>query len=114
MDAEVERLNKEKESAVAEGDFERAAHLRDQADRFNRKKVKNTREWRKQSQASAAVDAQTVAAAVGAITGVPLGRPTGDAGARLLNMEEALNQAIVGKPEAVARVARAGRTSRAG
>src|SRR5207249_2053938 len=39
IDAQLEQLNQEKEAAVAEQDFEKAAHLRDRAD-----KLKQTRE----------------------------------------------------------------------
>ena len=38
IDEEVERLNKEKEEAVANQDFEKAAALRDQADKLKKKK----------------------------------------------------------------------------
>ena len=38
IDDEVERLNKEKEEAVANQDFEKAAALRDQADKLKKKK----------------------------------------------------------------------------
>src|SRR5205807_2294212 len=34
LDAQIEQLNQEKEAAVAEQDFEKAAHLRDQADKL--------------------------------------------------------------------------------
>src|SRR5829696_5400573 len=37
IDAQIEQLNQEKESAVAEQDFEKAAHLRDQADKLKKK-----------------------------------------------------------------------------
>src|SRR5438445_4782960 len=46
LDAQIEQLNQEKESAVAEQDFEKAAHLRDQADKLKKKKESITREWR--------------------------------------------------------------------
>ena len=38
LDAQIEQLNQEKEAAVAEQDFEKAAHLRDQADKLKKKK----------------------------------------------------------------------------
>src|SRR5579884_1882687 len=38
IDAQIEQLNQEKEAAVAEQDFEKAAHLRDQADKLKKKK----------------------------------------------------------------------------
>jgi ATP-dependent Clp protease ATP-binding subunit ClpC len=44
--AQIERLNGQKESAVAEQDFDRAAGLRDQADRLKRRREALVREWR--------------------------------------------------------------------
>src|SRR6266496_228510 len=38
LDAQIEQLNQEKEAAVAEQDFEKAAHLRDQADKVKKEK----------------------------------------------------------------------------
>ena len=38
IDDQIEQLNQEKEAAVAEQDFEKAAHLRDQADKLKKKK----------------------------------------------------------------------------
>ena len=38
LDGQIEQLNQEKEAAVAEQDFEKAAHLRDQADKLKKKK----------------------------------------------------------------------------
>src|SRR5262245_42303413 len=46
MDGEITRLNKEKEEAVANQDFERAADLRDQAFKLGKKKEEIQREWR--------------------------------------------------------------------
>ncbi len=46
IDAEVDTLNKDKEEAVANQDFERAASLRDQADKLKKKKQNITRDWR--------------------------------------------------------------------
>ena len=50
IDEEVEQLNHEKEEAVANQDFEKAASLRDQADKLKKKKNDITREWREKSQ----------------------------------------------------------------
>jgi ATP-dependent Clp protease ATP-binding subunit ClpC len=45
LDGKIESLNQEKEAAVAEQDFEKAAHFRDQADKIKRDKERITREW---------------------------------------------------------------------
>ncbi|MEK6236722.1 MAG: AAA family ATPase, partial [Planctomycetales bacterium] len=49
IDEEVDRLNKEKEEAVANQDFEKAAGLRDQADKLKKKKGEMHREWREKA-----------------------------------------------------------------
>jgi hypothetical protein len=46
LDAQIDALNREKEGAVAGQDFERAAHLRDQADRLKRQRRTLILEWR--------------------------------------------------------------------
>lgn len=45
LDAQIEPLNHQKEAAVDARDFERAAHLRDQADKLKKQKVALLRQW---------------------------------------------------------------------
>src|SRR5499426_1045952 len=49
IDAQIEQLNQEKEAGVAEQDFEKAAHLRDQADKLKKRKDTVLRDWREKS-----------------------------------------------------------------
>jgi ATP-dependent Clp protease ATP-binding subunit ClpC len=49
LDVEIERFTEEKEGAVAEHDFEKAAHLRDQADRLKKRRESIIREWRRKT-----------------------------------------------------------------
>src|SRR5439155_26574809 len=75
IDDEVERLNKEKEEAVANQDFEKAAALRDQADKLKKKKDQITKEWRDKSrETDGVVDEEIVAEVVSKMTGIPLTR----------------------------------------
>src|SRR3982075_1250028 len=75
LDGQIEQLNQEKEAAVAEQDFEKAAHLRDQADKLKKKKESITREWRdKSKEIDGLVDAEVIAEVVSKMTGVPLKR----------------------------------------
>src|SRR5262249_3552215 len=55
VDAEIEQLNQLKERAVVEQDFEFAAYLRDQADRFRRKRENFVRIWRARVETLAAI-----------------------------------------------------------
>src|ERR1700691_4012911 len=75
IDAQIEQLNQEKEAAVAEQDFEKAAHLRDQADKLKKKKEQINREWREKSkEIDGVVDDEVIREVVSKITGVPLKR----------------------------------------
>ena len=77
LDDEVENLNKEKEEAVANQDFEKAAALRDQADKLKKKKQMITHEWREKSrETDGVVDEEVIAEVVSKITGIPLTRMT--------------------------------------
>jgi len=65
IDSQVEQLNQEKEAAVAEQDFEKAAHLRDQADKLKKKKESIQREWReKAKEIDGIVDDEVIAEVV--------------------------------------------------
>ncbi len=115
IDEEVERLNKDKEEAVANQDFEKAAALRDQADKLRKKKDLITREWREKSrQSDGVVDEEVVAEVVSKMTGIPLTRLSTEDSLRLMKMEDDLHKRVISQDEAVKAVARAVRRSRSG
>ncbi len=115
LDAQMEQLIQEKEAAVAEQDFEKAAHLRDQADKLKKKKETITREWREKSKViDGIVDKDVIAEVVSKITGVPLKRLEDNETARLLQMEDELHRQVVSQHEAISAIAKAVRKSRAG
>ncbi|MFN7628064.1 MAG: ATP-dependent Clp protease ATP-binding subunit [Pirellula sp.] len=115
IDEDVERLNKEKEDAVANQDFEKAAALRDQADKLRRKKEQITRDWREKSrEADGVVDEEVIAEVVSKMTGIPLTRLSTEDSLRLMNMESELHKRVVSQEQAVAAVAKAVRRSRSG
>ena len=60
------------------------------------------------------VDAQAVAEIVQGWTGIPVGQMKGDELRNVLTLQETLGQRVVGQPHALAAVAEAVRTSRAG
>src|SRR5688572_25197895 len=112
IDEEVEKLNKDKEEAVAQQDFEKAAALRDQADKLKKKKDNITREWREKSQQTdGTVDAETIAEVVSKMTGVPLTRLSSEDTVRLLEMEKELHRRVVSQDEAIKVVCKAVRRS---
>ena len=115
IDEEVERLNKEKEEAVANQDFEKAAALRDQADKLKKKKQNMTRDWRDKSrEADGVVDEEVVAEVVSKMTGIPLTRMSTEDSKRLMAMEDELHRKVIGQNEAIKSIAKAVRRSRSG
>src|SRR5437870_5921517 len=115
IDTQIEQLNQEKEAAVAEQDFEKAAHLRDQADKLKKKKETITREWReKAKEIDGVVDEEVIAEVVSKMTGVPLKRLESDETQRLLRMEDELHKQVISQHEAIVAIAKAVRKSRAG
>jgi ATP-dependent Clp protease ATP-binding subunit ClpC len=115
IDEQVEKLNKEKEEAVANQDFEKAANLRDSADKLRRKKEQITREWRDKSrETDGLVDEDVIAEVVSKMTGIPLTRLSTEDSVRLMNMEAELHKRVVSQEQAVAAVAKAVRRSRSG
>src|SRR5437763_446973 len=115
IDGQIEQLNTEKEAAVAEQDFEKAAHLRDQADKLKKRKDQVTREWRdKAKETDGIVDEEVIAEVVSKMTGVPLKRLGDDETQRLLKMEDELHGTVISQHEAIVAIAKAVRKSRAG
>ena len=109
IDEEVEKLNKEKEEAVANQDFEKAAALRDQADKLKKKKQTITHEWREKSrETDGVVDEEVIAEVVSKITGVPLTRMSTEDSMRLMKMEEELHKRVVSQDEAIKSVGEGG------
>ena len=115
LDDQIERLNQDKEEAVANQDFERAAALRDQADKLKKKKETINREWRERSkEVDGTVDEEVVAEVVSKMTGVPLTRLEAEETARLIAMEGEIQKRVISQSEAIKRISQAVRRSRAG
>lgn len=115
IDEEVERLNKEKEDAVANQDFEKAAALRDQADKLKKKKANITREWREKSrETDGVVDEEVIAEVISKMTGIPLTRMTTEDSMRLMKMEGDLHGRVISQDEAIKSISKAVRRSRSG
>ena len=115
IDEDVERLNKEKEEAVANQDFEKAAALRDQADKQKKRKQTILKEWRNTSRESdGVVDKEVIAEVISKMTGVPLTRMTTEDSIRLMEMEAELHKKVISQDEAVKAISKAVRRSRSG
>ena len=115
LERDIEKLNEEKEEAVAAQEFEKAAALRDRAEKLKEKVDATQAEWREAaSETEGVVDEEIVAQVVSKMTGVPLTRLEAEEAQKLLKMEDELHKMVVSQDEAVSTVARAVRRSRSG
>ena len=115
IDVDIERLNNEKEDAVANQDFEKAANLRDQAEKLRKKKDQIKQEWREKSQETdGVVDEEVIAEVISKMTGIPLTRLSTEDSLRLMKMEEELHGRVISQDAAIQAISKAVRRSRSG
>ncbi|MEY3024898.1 MAG: ATP-dependent Clp protease ATP-binding subunit ClpC [Planctomycetota bacterium] len=115
IEEKIERLSISKDEAVKAADYERAADLRDQAEKLRKQKEKVQQDWRdRMNQIDAVVDEEVIAEVVSKMTGVPLTRLEKEESQRLLALEGELHKTVVSQDEAVKAVARAIRKARSG
>jgi len=115
IDADIGRLETDKSEAVQQQDFERAAQLRDKAQKLKAKKRTIVEEWRAKSQEKdEVVDEEIISETVSSMTGIPLTRLEKKEAERLLQMEEKLHERVVSQHEAIVAIAKAVRRSRSG
>jgi ATP-dependent Clp protease ATP-binding subunit ClpC len=115
LEARIERLSVEKDEAVKGADYEKAAELRDQAEKLRKEKERLQQQWRdRMNETTGTVDEEVIAEVVSKMTGVPLTRLEKEESTRLLQLEAALHKTVVGQDEAVKAVSRAIRKARSG
>ena len=115
LEAKLEKLQSEKDDAVRNADYERAAALRDESQRVLDEKTLIQKQWREQNkEITGEVDNEIIAEVVSKITGVPLTRLEKKETQRLLELEDELHKMVVSQNEAITAVAKSVRRSRSG
>ena len=115
IEDEVKRLASEKQAAVNEQDFERAASLRDEEQDAQKRLDAIKKDWEeKNAGITGEVGEEDIAEIVSGWTGIPVAQLTEAESERLLHMEDILHQRIIGQDEAVSAVAKAIRRGRVG
>jgi ATP-dependent Clp protease ATP-binding subunit ClpC len=111
----LEIVRRDKDNAIGSQQYEMAAELRDREVQLQAKIKNMEMEWQDtQKKETPIVTKEDIAEVVSMWTGIPVVSLTTDETERLLKMEEAIHQDIVGQDEAVVTIARAVRRSRAG
>ena len=115
IEEKIEKLQREKDEAVKNADYERAAALRDEAQQLLDEKTQMHREWYDENRESTGVvDNEIIAEVVSNMTGVPLTKLEKKETQRLLELEAELHRTVVSQDEAISAVAKAVRRSRSG
>jgi ATP-dependent Clp protease ATP-binding subunit ClpC len=115
LKTQLEGVNTEKESAVRDQNFERAASLRDRERELKDDIRHKQDEWEKHRQSHRPVLGEDeVSFIVSRWTGIPVMRLQEAETARLLRMEDELHASVVAQEEAIKALARSIRRSRAG
>ncbi len=113
--AGLQSLQRELEAAVNSQEFELAVELRDR-ERKLRERIDNQEQAMRDQAAEDElyVTEEDIAQVVSMWTGIPVYRIAGEESERLLHMEQALHERIIGQEEAITAMARAVRRARAG
>src|SRR2546429_2923169 len=115
LEKQVEEVAKEKEAAIQQQEFEKAARFRDKEKDLRSKLREHKKTWTEiKHEKEALVDVDLIAKVISRMTSIPIARLEEKESEKLLRMEEELRKSIVGQEEAVAAVSRAIRRNRAG
>ncbi len=115
LEEEIEAVKKDKARVVKMQDYEEAARLRDKERNLLSDLETAKREWdQKTKDIVHDVTEEDIATVVAMMTGIPVNRIAQTESEKLLKMEDALKQYIVGQDEAVSKLTKAIRRTRAG
>ncbi|HEY4754672.1 MAG TPA: ATP-dependent Clp protease ATP-binding subunit [Ignavibacteriaceae bacterium] len=115
LEAEIEKVRAEKSSVVKKQDYEEAARLRDKERNLQNDLEIAKRDWdAKTRDIVYDVTEEDIATIVAMMTGIPVNRVAQTESEKLLKMATALKGYIVGQEEAVEKLSKAIRRTRAG
>lgn len=115
LEDEIKKVRQEKDRVIKNQEFERAAVLRDQEKRLNRKLDAAKRRWKEtEDEVIATVSEDDIADVVAMMTGIPVRKVAQSENEKILGMEEELKKRIVGQDEVIHLLCKAIRRTRAG
>ena len=115
VEMKLNKIRKEKESAVKLQEFEKAAQLREKEKKLEAELQKMKEKWETRRMVSKVeVTEEDIAEIVSSWTGIPIFSLKEGEAQKLLRMEEELHQRIIGQDEAIISISKAIRRARAG
>ena len=115
LDEMIAEVRRNKEAAIDDQDFEKAASLRDEESKLAEQRKAKEEAWKGgESDEIAEVGDQEIAEVLAMSTGIPVVRLTQTETAKLLKMEDELHKRVIGQDEAVKALAQSIRRTRSG
>ncbi|MFT6936066.1 MAG: ATP-dependent Clp protease ATP-binding subunit ClpC [Saprospiraceae bacterium] len=115
LEAQIETLKEEKNQAVKNQQYERAADLRDDESKLQRKLEFAKMEWEEESKTKKyPVSEEDIAEVVAMMTGIPVRRVAQNESNKLITMGTDLKKEIIGQDEAVLKITKAIQRNRVG
>jgi len=115
LEEEIELVKKEKTQVVKKQDYEEAARLRDKERNLQARLETAKKEWETSTlDIVYDVNEEDIATVVSMMTGIPVNRVAQAESVKLIKMEEILGGRIIGQEEAVVKLSKAIRRTRAG
>ena len=115
FDDKIAGVRANKEAAIEDQDFEKAASLRDEEKKLLGERLRLEKQWRAGDvAASGTVDEGVIAEVLANATGIPVFKLTEEESSRLIFMEKSLHERVIGQEEAISVLSKTIRRTRAG
>ena len=115
LEEKIEDVQEEKNEVVKSQRFEEAARLRDKEKTLQEELEEAKKEWQEKAETEIHdVTSDNIAEVVAMMTGIPVDKISKPEQKKLLEMEEALKERVVGQDEAIEKLSKAIRRTRAG
>ncbi|MFP4227642.1 MAG: ATP-dependent Clp protease ATP-binding subunit [Salinivenus sp.] len=115
LEEKIEDVQEEKNEVVKSQRFEEAARLRDKEKTLQEELEQAKKKWEEEAETEIHdVDEEDIAHVVAMMTGIPVDKISEPEQKKLLKMEEALKERVVGQDEAIEKLSKAIRRTRAG
>lgn len=115
LEEDIEAVREEKNQVVKSQKFEEAARLRDSEKKLIEQLEKAKKEWEEKAESEIhPVGENDISEVVAMMTGIPVDRISEPETEKLMRMEEELKESVVGQSEAIKKLSRSIRRTRAG
>ncbi len=115
LEEDIEAVREEKNQVVKSQKFEEAARLRDSEKKFIEELEKAKKAWEEKAESEIhPVAVNDISEVVAMMTGIPVDRISEPETAKLMRMEEELTESVIGQAEAIKKLSRSIRRTRAG